>query len=494
MSPYALATLAIAVVALCSAALHGWLYLAHRRERIHLWHALTALSACGLSACAALLYGSETIEEGKRWQGGMMLFSAPLIVGFCQFTWEFLGVSRRALRWPALVFAGILMVLAGGTDWLYEHRAIRVVLPALDLDYVRVPLTAVGKTMATLMGAILTAVVGLYVRHARREDPDVRTLAVTISILCATGLADAGLIFDRHHLPFFAPFGYLAIVVGFSGVLVRRFVQSMEYSEALAENLHDLVERRTAELRQRDLQLAHGERMAVVGTLAAGVAHEINNPMAFLSSNLNRLEELWRKPRENEEEALEILSECQEGADRVRATISELLSLSRRDERRPEPVDLTEVVGSVLRMVRYEARDRAVLVRDLATCKPVPGDRRLLGQVVLNLMMNGLQAIAPGHPERNRVVVRTRDLGDRVRLQVEDTGCGIPKGFRDAIFDPFFTTKEPGEGTGLGLAVARKIVREHRGQIDVRSSNQGTCMTVDFHLGAADRGAAAGAD
>ena len=204
--------------------------------------------------------------------------------------------------------------------------------------------------------------------------------------------------------------------------------------------------------------------------------------MAFLSSNLNRLEELWEKPEDNEEEALEILGECQEGANRVRATVTELLTLARRDERRPEPVDLTEVVGSVLRMVRYEARERAVLVRDLSTCRPVAGDRRLLGQVVLNLLMNGLQAIPPGKPERNRVIIRTRDLGDRIRLQVEDSGTGIPEGFLTAIFDPFFTTKEPGEGTGLGLAVARKIVREHHGEISVQSSNQGTCMTVDFHL------------
>jgi signal transduction histidine kinase len=346
---------------------------------------------------------------------------------------------------------------------------------------VRAPVTDFGAVLVFGLGAVLVGILLLYGRHARRDDPDVRTLAVTISVMCVTGLVDLGLTFDWHRLPMLMPFGYLTIVVGFSGLLVRRFVQSMEYSEALAENLHELVERRTSELRQKDLQLAHGERMAVVGTLAAGVAHEINNPMAFLSSNLNRLEELWGKPEENSEaEALEILGECQEGAHRVRATVTELLSLARRDESSREPVDLTEVVGAVLRMARYEARERAVLVRDLATCRPFPGDRRLVGQVVLNLVMNGLQAIAPGHPERNRVVVRTRDLGDRVRLQVEDSGSGIPEAFRAEIFDPFFTTKEPGEGTGLGLAVTRKIVREHHGEIRVESSTEGTCMTVDF--------------
>jgi len=334
--------------------------------------------------------------------------------------------------------------------------------------------------MALLAGVLVSMMI-LYVRHARRADPEIRTVAVTIALLCGTGLFDLGLALDWHRLPFLLPFGYLGLVVGFSGLLVRRFVRSMDYSEALAENLHELVERRTAELRQKDIQLAHGDRMAVVCTLAAGVAHEINNPMAFLSSNLNRLEELWQKPDDGEE-ALEILGECQEGADRVRATVTELLNLAHRDERHREPVDLTEVVGAVLRMVRYEARERAVLVRDLATCSPLQGDRRLLGQVVLNLLMNGLQAITPGHPERNRVLVRTRDFGDRLRVQVEDTGCGIPEGFLEEIFDPFFTTKQAGEGTGLGLAVTRKIVREHGGEIRVESLSPGTRMTVDFHL------------
>ncbi|NNL67644.1 MAG: hypothetical protein HKP30_15445, partial [Myxococcales bacterium] len=295
----------------------------------------------------------------------------------------------------------------------------------------------------------------------------------------ASAASDLALAFDLHDLPLLLPIGYLGLVIGNSSLLVRRFVQSMAYSEALAENLHELVERRTAELRQKDIQLAHGERMAVVGTLAAGVAHEINNPMAFLSSNLNRLEELWGKP-DAEEEASEILEECQEGANRVRATVTELLSLARRDESRVEPVDLTEVVAAVLRMARYEARDRAVLVKDLATVRPFPGDRRLVGQVVLNLVMNGLQAIPPGDPDRNRVLVRTRDRGDSIRLQVEDTGPGIPEPFRSEIFDPFFTTKRPGEGTGLGLAVTRKIVREHRGRIEVDTSSAGTTMTVDF--------------
>ena len=464
MGPAALATLAVSVVALHSGALHGWLFWGHRRERIHLWHALTALSVCGLTLATALLYGAGTVDEAKRWQNAQLLFSAPLLIGFFQFSYDFLGVRSRSLRLAVYAVAAALAFLAGATDWLFEHRVFHSRLPALGLDYVRAPLAPAGVAVFATLGVAIVFVIGLYLRHARREDPDVRTLAVTVSVLCATGLSDLAMGFDWHDGPFLMPFGYLAVVMGNSMVLVRRFAQSSEYAEALAENLHELV-----------------ERMAVVGTLAAGGAHEINNPMAFLSSNLNRLEELWNKP-DASGEAQEILAECQEGSARVRATVAELLSLARRDDQRRESLDLAEVVTSVLRMVRYEARERAVLVRDLAPCRPLMGDRRLLGQVVLNLVMNGLQAIPPGRPQRNQVIVRTRDLGDAVRLVVEDTGCGIPEGFRGEIFDPFFTTKEPGEGTGLGLAVTRKIVREHRGSIEVESSPRGTVMTVDFRV------------
>lgn len=476
MSLIEIATLGIAVTALHSGIFHAWLHWAHQRGRIHLWHALVSLSACGFTVCTFLAYGAQELDEARRWQSAQLMFSAPLVLGFFLYNWSFLGLTgRRPARWVA----AYSLVLFGSalTDRIYEHR--RIGASGFGLDYVHVPLSTEGWIVTLGYGVVAGYVLFLYSRHARWHDTEFRVTACSIGGMSLTALIDMGRGFGWHDWPFLSPLGYLGIVAGNSAMLIQRFVQSMRHSEALAENLHDLVERRTAELRQKDLELTHGERMAVVGTLAAGVAHEINNPMAFLSSNLNRLEELWNKP-DGAGEALEILGECQEGADRVRATVAELLSLARRDPQRVEPVDLSAVVASVLRMARYEARERAVLVKDLASCRPFSGDVRLVAQVVMNLVMNGLQAIAKGDPEHNHVLVRTRDLGDRIQLCVEDTGPGIPEPFRNEIFDPFFTTKQAGEGTGLGLAVTRKIVREHRGEIHVESSDAGTRMTVDF--------------
>jgi signal transduction histidine kinase len=129
-------------------------------------------------------------------------------------------------------------------------------------------------------------------------------------------------------------------------------------------------------------------------------------------------------------------------------------------------------------LARGPARRRARLSTRLAGVPRVLGDERLLGQVVLNLVMNALQAIPEGTPETNQVLVSTSFEGGRVRLVVADTGPGIPEELRARIFDPFYTTKH--EGTGLGLAVTRDIITRHQGSIEVDSSPSGTRMIIEF--------------
>jgi signal transduction histidine kinase len=221
--------------------------------------------------------------------------------------------------------------------------------------------------------------------------------------------------------------------------------------------------------------------MATIGTLAAGVAHEINTPIAFVGSNLGRLRELRGTGAGDVRngDAHEILADCREGVDRISAIVSDLLDLARRDETVVKSVELDYIIESALPMVRAEARDRAELVSQLGEVPRVIGDERQLGQIVINLVMNALQSIAPGRPGENRVTVTTRRVGDRVELRVCDTGPGIPDDVRPHIFDPFFTTKAS-EGTGLGLAVTQQLVGRHRGQITIESSENGTTAIVSL--------------
>jgi signal transduction histidine kinase len=174
----------------------------------------------------------------------------------------------------------------------------------------------------------------------------------------------------------------------------------------------------------------------------------------------------------------EILLECREGTERVRGIVSDLLSLARRGDGRTDEVDLHEVIASVLPVVRKFARYRAALVTDLRGVPRLRGDARLLGQVVLNLVMNALQAIPEGSAERNRVCISTSLADGAAWLEVSDTGPGIPAEHRARIFDPFFTSKP--DGTGLGLAVTQQIVLRHHGRIHVESDDRGTRMRVEF--------------
>jgi PAS domain S-box-containing protein len=226
--------------------------------------------------------------------------------------------------------------------------------------------------------------------------------------------------------------------------------------------------------KQMQARLLLADRLASVGTLAAGVAHEINNPLAFVLSNLGFLEEDFRRlreelPGEQLQEMEQILRETREGADRVRHIVRDLRTLSRDEGEELSVVDVCGVVESSVGLVRNELRHRARLVKDLEPVPPVWGSEGRLGQVLLNLLINAAHALPSGQPDRNEVRVKVRAIGDRVIIEVADTGQGIAPEIRDRIFDPFFTTKPVGMGTGLGLSICHGIVTSLGGEISVES-------------------------
>jgi signal transduction histidine kinase len=239
-------------------------------------------------------------------------------------------------------------------------------------------------------------------------------------------------------------------------------------------------------------QLVLSERMASLGTLAAGTAHEINNPLSFITANLAFVEEelhvaldlaLAGETAELEpvrRELADALAEARDGAERVRVIVRDLRAFSRGDDGVRAPVDVAHVVRGAARIAHREIEERARLAVDVEGVPPVLGNAAPLGQVVLNLLVNAAQAIGPGAPDRNEVRIAARADGDaRVALTVSDTGCGIPPSVLPRIFDPFFTTKAPGEGTGLGLAICHALVAGMGGEIRVESEpGRGATFTV----------------
>ncbi len=237
------------------------------------------------------------------------------------------------------------------------------------------------------------------------------------------------------------------------------------------------------EQRRIQQQLMVSDRMASVGILAAGVAHEINNPLAAVIANLDLIREDLDMGEEEAMAAAELascLEDAREAADQVRQIARDLKLFSRSEDGDHGAVDVLEVLESALRIAWNEIRHRARLVRDFQPVPRVAANASRLSQVFLNLVINAAQAIPTGNASANEIRVATATAPDgRVEVRIADTGDGIPPELRARVFEPFFTTKPVGSGTGLGLAICHRIVTGLGGEIGFESA---TGVGTEFRL------------
>jgi signal transduction histidine kinase len=318
---------------------------------------------------------------------------------------------------------------------------------------------------------------------------------------------------------------FLHLAQAFNKVLskVRRRTRELRRHQ---RHLDKLVEERTAELhasnqklKQTQAKMIQAEKMASIGQLAAGVAHEINNPIGFINSNLytikgycQEMKELLARYEKLEsvigadaeghasihdmlenirqyKETIEydyikeeldcVLDESKTGVERVAGIVRDLKDFSHDDPVEVEYVDINEGIESTLNIVRNQLDDAATVNKDLGKLPMVKCDLEQMNQVFMNLLINAGQSI-----ERNGVIdIRTRCVENLVEIVIKDNGCGIPPDIKSKIFDPFFTTKEVGNGTGLGLNLVYNIVKSHNGSIDVESEvGIGTTFTVRLDI------------
>jgi len=246
--------------------------------------------------------------------------------------------------------------------------------------------------------------------------------------------------------------------------------------------------RDVSEMRQMQAKLVLTERMASLGTLAGGIAHEINNPLSYILTNLRCLSEELSALHDTSE-ARKLTADALEGAERVRRIVQDLHAFARPSES-GGPTDLHRVLDLAANIASSQIRFRARLVKDYGPIPLVDGCESRLGQVALNLLVNAAQAIQDGRPQDNEIRLVTLAEGPgHVVLEVRDTGSGIPPEFRSRVFEPFFTTKPVGTGTGLGLWICHRIVTSLGGEITLESqTGKGTTFRVVL-LAAAARGA-----
>lgn len=260
--------------------------------------------------------------------------------------------------------------------------------------------------------------------------------------------------------------------------------------DAVASIARDLTERKHAQA-----ELLEAGRLASLGTLAAGVAHEINNPLTYMIANLDYVTRLVRARAdecrtagavngatlaERLDELATALGVAHDGATRVRGIVKDLTTFARAGSDHRGLLDVRSVVEPVVNLVSNEIRHRARFTRDLRDVPLVEANEARLGQVLVNLLMNAAQAIPEGQADQNEIGLATfTDERGRAVIEVRDTGCGIPDEIADRIFDPFFTTKPTGAGKGLGLSICHGAVTALGGEIAVRpGAERGTVVRV----------------
>jgi signal transduction histidine kinase len=254
--------------------------------------------------------------------------------------------------------------------------------------------------------------------------------------------------------------------------------RELNHMAAELEGMHLTLEQR---VRERTDQFLRAARLAGLGTMAAGIAHEINNPLASIASCAEGLEHRLQNGSVSRAEQEEYLQTIASEAYRAHGITSRLLEFARSEPGVSEPCDPDAILHDIQVLLRHRMEEKSVVFQvehapDLPT---LVADSSAIKQLLLNLLSNALDASPPG----GRVLLACRPRGGAIELSVEDQGPGIPLENLDRIFDPFFTTKEPGKGTGLGLAIVHRIVEDSGGRIEVENLHPGVRFRVQLPLG-----------
>jgi signal transduction histidine kinase len=288
-------------------------------------------------------------------------------------------------------------------------------------------------------------------------------------------------------------------------LLERKIFEENQKLEKANAQLISLLE----ELKRTQLQLFQSEKMASIGQLAAGIAHEINNPVGYISCNLELMQNHFVaiKTLQTEIEKLKTdpsfaklqqtvadvkldkviehmeksINESLEGTERIKKIIDSLRTFAYKGDDKFELANINTEIEHILNIIWNEIKYKSDLVKAYGTVPLIRCNRYQLGQVFMNIILNAAQAIR----EKGEIRITTYQKGDHVNVEIRDNGSGIPERNLSKIFEPFFTTKEVGKGTGLGLSIAYNIIKNHNGTIEVNSKvNEGTTFIVKIPISA----------
>ncbi len=388
-----------------------------------------------LAAAALAVLPGGAVYAAVAWFGAGSAFLAASALAWIPGGIAILVAMRRGVPTNALAVG--VVALTWATTAAFRHETGGLASPAAATVAI-VPLLAaffIGVRAAAAVTALLIAEVALLVAFAPPAAAPVREIWMP------------------------------ALIVG--DVTFWAFV--------LAWLFEVQTRRARQELQEAEDRLRHADRMAVAGRLAAGLAHEVSNPLTIANAGLGALRAQLDRDEPDLGSLSATLGQVEDAQRRATQAVRGLGDYARTGQDEHTAVDLASVGLDAVGLVRVLLQERGVWVEtELPPELPVAGSGTQLEQVVVNLLMNASEACAGG----GRVVVRGRAEDDTVRLDVIDDGPGVPDEAMDRLFEPFFTTKPPGEGVGLGLSISAGIVADHGGRIEVDSSPGGTTFSV----------------
>jgi signal transduction histidine kinase len=456
-------------------AMHALMLARQTRERVYVWLAILSLLEAGYGIAS---YGMREArpETAFHWAQAICVFTPYVTIVFAEIVVILTRRETSRPRWAVLYqVANLIATTTFSIQILIDAISGSTVLigralvsdPGTRHGY-RIPFTGLGTAWLAWVSLNFVLFGALLLREYRTRRYLLPIVVGCVAYFALT-IADFAVVSGAFDMYYLQHLGFAALVAGCYAVLARRYEQSLVELSAAVGSLEQ--QRRWLDVSP---QVAHAQRLNGIGLLAAGVAHEINNPVHGIMNYAELLKKQTTDPQAIAF-AVEIAHECA----RVASIVNALLSFSRSDENQLGGVTPREVIEDVVRLMRSAIAEEGVhLHLDIDDALPElhQGAQRLK-QVIMNLLTNACDALRERDPERAddkivRIVAKREELQSGTWLVIEaiDNADGIEPALLDRIFDPFFTTKPPGRGTGLGLAISQELVAGYGGQL--------TCTTA----------------
>jgi len=489
----ALLMLALGVISI----LHG------RREKVNIVFALFCFTLSLAAFASFIFHETDTLAEALRWTKVPYAFAIPAAMFTAYYTLvltgynhrldeKLWGISRRVYV-IALYTYGVItemlilftnLVITGARFYEptgYEHTYGPFFFP-----------TAIGFSIFTI------TLIVIFYRAYRQAESEPQRIKLLYNLLGFSSLyASAGIM--TIHLPYFGIQTHSLSFIPFTLAAFTFYLAIVRYQfsqiDELNKGLERKIQERTQELKEAQARLVHSEKMAALGQLVAGVAHEINTPLGAINSNNDLLGRAIEKLRTElsqaglhaasqypqVEKVLEILENLSKvnkiAVERIMGIVRSLKTFARLDQADVLKVDLHECLDTALILLNHELKNRIQVVKDYGTLPEITCRASHLSQVFMNILLNAVQAIET----QGEIKIHTGRDKNKVWIKISDTGKGIPPEHLTKIFNPGFTTKGVGVGTGLGLSICHQIIEEHKGQIYVESSpGRGTTFTIEL--------------